>query len=60
MSWLKRIAEVLGLEGHLPVSKLHDAHRVGRPCIAGDDDLSDPEVSAAPSIRRTVKRFLLG
>ena len=44
---LKRVAEVLGLAGHLPVSELHDAHRVRRPCIVGDDEFSDPEVGSA-------------
>src|SRR6516162_6508539 len=41
------MAEVLGLAGHLPVSELHDAHRVRRPCIVGDDEFSNPEVGSA-------------
>src|SRR6516162_6156913 len=36
----------MGLAGHLPLSELHDAHRVRRPCI-GDDEFSDPEVGSA-------------
>ena len=29
--WLERIAEILGLAGHLPVDELHDAQFDGRP-----------------------------
>src|SRR6516165_8919100 len=36
----------MGLAGHLPLSELHDAQRVRRPCI-GDDEFSDPEVGSA-------------
>jgi hypothetical protein len=44
---LERIAEVLGLARHLPVSELHDAHRVRRPYIVSDDEFRDPEVGSA-------------
>ena len=32
---LERIAEILGLAGHLPVEELHDAHGVRRPLVIG-------------------------
>jgi hypothetical protein len=41
------IAEVLGLAGHLAVPKLHDADRVGRLAVVGEDKLGDPEVGGA-------------
>src|SRR5205085_5561975 len=44
---LKRVGEVLGLAGHLPVSELHDAHRVRRPPVVGEYEFSDPEVGSA-------------
>ena len=57
---LKRIAEVLGLVRHLPVSEFHDAHRVRRPCIVGEDEFSDPEVGSAEEPAALSKRFLFG
>ena len=32
---LERIAEILGLAGHLAIEELHDAHGVGRPLVIG-------------------------
>ena len=32
---LERIAEILGLAGHLPIEELHDAHGVGWPPVIG-------------------------
>ncbi len=32
---LERIAEILGLAGHLPIEELHDAHGVRRPSVIG-------------------------
>src|SRR5271165_2475959 len=46
-SWLERVAKVLGLAGHLAIQKLHDAHRVGRPAVIGEDEFRDPEVARA-------------
>src|SRR5215469_2852062 len=45
--WLKPIAEILGLAGHLPVDELHDAHRVRRPLVIGQDKFGDPEAARA-------------
>ena len=56
---LEGIAEVLGLTGDLPVSELHDTHRVRRQAVVCKDEFSDPKVGR-PSTRRTVKRFLFG
>src|SRR6516162_7090643 len=44
---LKRVAEVLGFAGHLPVSELHDADRVRRPSVIGQGKFSDPEIARA-------------
>src|SRR5437763_4317538 len=44
---LKRIAEILGLAGHLPIEELHDAHGVRRLPVIGQDIFSDPEVARA-------------
>src|SRR3954453_17675270 len=44
---LERIAEILGLAGHLPLTELHDAHGVGRPPVIGQNIFSDPEVARA-------------
>src|SRR6185312_9714183 len=41
---LERITKILGFAGHLPVPELHDAYRVRRPPIVGQDQFSDPEV----------------
>src|SRR6516164_6545727 len=46
-SRLKRIAEVLGLASHLPVSELHDAHGVRWPTVIGQDKFGNPEVARA-------------
>src|SRR5471030_2074076 len=43
-SRLERVAKVLGLAGHLAIQELHDAHRIGRPAIIGEDEFGDPEV----------------
>ena len=32
-AWLERIAEILGLAGHLPIEEFHDAHGVRRPPV---------------------------
>src|SRR5580704_2576259 len=45
-SRLKRIAEVLGLTGNLAAFELHDAHRVRRHAVVGEDELSDPNVGS--------------
>src|ERR1700730_19413285 len=47
MPRLKRIAEVLGLAGHLPIFELHDAHRVRRLPVVSEDEFGDPEVASA-------------
>src|SRR5258708_22350569 len=44
---LERIAEILGLAGHLPIEELHDAHGVRRLTVIGQDIFSDPEVVRA-------------
>ena len=45
---LERIAEILRLAGHFSVAKLHDAHRVRRPPVAGPGSrFGDPEVAHA-------------
>src|SRR3954468_5040146 len=41
------IGEELGLVRHQTVGDLHDAHRVGRRTVVGDDALADPDVRAA-------------
>ena len=43
----ERITEVLGFADHLPVPELHDAHRVRRLPVVGEDKFSDPEVGSA-------------
>ena len=43
---LERIAEVLGLTGNLPVSELHDTHRVGRQAVVCKNEFSDPKVGS--------------
>jgi hypothetical protein len=43
---LEGIAEVLGLTGNLPVSELHDTHRVRRQAVVCKDEFSDPKVSS--------------
>src|SRR4029077_7677762 len=44
---LERIAEVLGLTGNLPVSELHDTHRVRRQAVVCKDEFSDPKIGSA-------------
>src|ERR1700733_10387105 len=44
-SRLERVAEVLGLAGNLAIQKLHDADRVRRLAIIGQDELRHPEVA---------------
>src|SRR5215471_4293996 len=43
----ERITEILSLADHLPVPELHDAHRVRRLPVVGEDEFSDPEVGSA-------------
>src|SRR5258708_7470644 len=43
----ERITEVLGFADHLPAPELHNAHRVRRLPVVGEDELSDPEVGSA-------------
>jgi hypothetical protein len=43
---LEGIAEVLGLTGNLPVSELHDTHRVRRQAVVCKDEFSDPKVGS--------------
>src|ERR1700726_4372520 len=40
------IAKVLGLTGNLAVSKLHDAHRVRRQAVVGQNEFTDPKVGS--------------
>src|SRR5271165_5815348 len=42
----ERVGEVLGLAGHLAIPELHDAHRIGRPAVIGEDEFRHPEVAA--------------
>ena len=44
---LERIGEILGLARDLAVAKLHDAHRIGRPPVIGQNKFGDPEVARA-------------
>ena len=46
---LEGIAEVLGLTGNLPVSELHDTHRVRRQAVVCKDEFSDPKVDSTHS-----------
>src|SRR5271165_1491172 len=46
-SWLERVAKVLGLAGHLAIPELHDAHRIRRLAVIGEDEFRDPEVARA-------------
>jgi hypothetical protein len=56
---LEGIAEVLGLTGNLPVSELHDTHRVdGKPSYVRTNSVT--QRSTAPSTRRTTKRYITG
>ena len=43
----ERITEVLGFADHLPAPELHNAYRVRRLPVVGEDELSDPEVGSA-------------
>src|SRR6266436_132453 len=43
----ERITEVLGFADHLPVPELHNAHRVRRLPVVGEDEFSDPEIGSA-------------
>src|SRR5437879_9534811 len=43
----ERIAEILGLAGHLPIEELHDAHGVRRSPVIGQDIFGDPKVARA-------------
>jgi hypothetical protein len=46
-SGLERVAKVFGLAGDLAIHELHDAHRVGRLAIIGEDEFRHPEVASA-------------
>src|SRR5271166_187837 len=46
-SGFERVGKVLGLAGDLAIHELHDAHRVKRPPIIGEDEFRDPEVARA-------------
>src|SRR5580658_1641505 len=46
-SGLERISEVLGLASDLAIQELHDAHRIGRLAIVGEDEFRDPKVALA-------------
>src|SRR5262245_8226268 len=46
-AWFERIAKVLGFADHFPVRELHDAHRVRRLPVVGEDQFSYPEVGRA-------------
>jgi hypothetical protein len=43
----ERITEVLGFADHLPVPELHNAYRVRRLPVGGENEFSDPEVGSA-------------
>src|SRR5580658_2201597 len=44
-SGLERLTEILGLAGHPAIQEFHDAHRVGRMAVIGEDEFRDPEVA---------------
>src|SRR5689334_10451755 len=46
-SRLERVAKVLGLASDLAIHELHDAHRIGRLAVIGEDEFRDPEVALA-------------
>src|SRR5271165_2586836 len=46
-SGLERVGKILGLAGDLAFDELHDAHRVRRPPIIGEDEFRDPEIARA-------------
>src|SRR5215469_13997708 len=46
-SGLEGITKVLGLASNLAIQELHDAHRVGRLAIVGEDELCYPEIVSA-------------
>src|SRR3954468_16213251 len=46
-SGFERVAEILRLAGHLAVHEFHDAHRVGRPAIIGEDEFRHPDIARA-------------
>src|SRR6516225_10740412 len=43
----ERITEILSFADHIPVPELHNAHRVRRLPVVGEDEFSDPEVGSA-------------
>jgi hypothetical protein len=43
----ERITEVLGFADHLPVPELHNAHRVRRLPVGGEEEFSDLKVGSA-------------
>src|ERR1700761_8296692 len=43
----ERVGEVLGFVADLHTGELHDADRVGRRVVVGDDDLAHPQTAAA-------------
>src|SRR5271155_6127200 len=46
-SGFERVGKVLGLAGHFAILELHDAQRIGRPAVIGEDEFRDPEVARA-------------
>src|SRR3984885_12302891 len=61
-SGLERVAKVLGLAGYLAIQELHDAYRVGRPAVIGEDEFRDPEIARAddPAHREALEVRLHG
>src|ERR1700722_4455862 len=52
-SRLEGVTEVLCLAGDLAIQKLHDAHRIGRLAIIGEDEFRNPEIAAADNAAHT-------
>src|ERR1700742_2209551 len=44
---LERVGEILGFAGDLAIQELHDAHRIGRPAVIGENEFGDPQIAAA-------------
>src|SRR3954452_4323896 len=59
---LERIAEILGLAGHLAIAELHDTHGVRRPPVVRQDIFGDPEVASTghPPLREAFAVRLRG
>ena|ERR1700761_7447164 len=43
----ERVREILCLARNLDAAELHDAYGIGRLAVVGEDELGDPEISAA-------------